>query len=94
MIKIGLLGLGTVGSGVVKIMEKNGDNIRKKVGTELEIKKILVKNKEKKRKVELKRNILTSDPDNIIMDPEIDLVVELIGGENPALEYIINSINY
>ncbi|MFW5998261.1 MAG: homoserine dehydrogenase [Bacillota bacterium] len=92
MIKIGILGLGTVGSGAVKILNKNADNIKKKVGTDLKIEKILVKDKDKKRNIDLPAKLLTDQPEDIIDNPEIDLVVELIGGENPAYEYIIKSI--
>ncbi|MFW5976423.1 MAG: homoserine dehydrogenase [Bacillota bacterium] len=92
MIKIGILGLGTVGSGVVKIMKNSSGNIKKKVGTELKIDKVLVKDKNKKRNIKLNKKLLTDQAEEIINNPEIDLIVELIGGENPAYEYIIKGI--
>jgi len=92
LLKIGILGLGTVGSGVVKILEKNAENIKNKVGTEVKIEKILVNNLKKKRDVDIKRELLTNKIDDIINNPEIDIVVELIGGEQPAYDYIIKSI--
>lgn len=92
MLKLGILGLGTVGSGVVKILEKNAENIKNKVGTEVKIKKILVNNLNKKRDIEIKRDLLTDRVEDIIDNPEIDIVVELIGGEQPAYDYIIRSI--
>jgi len=83
-IAIGLLGLGTVGSGVVKVLSKF-DNI--------EIKKIAVKNLAKTRNIKnLNPEILTDNPDIIINDPEIKIVVEVMGGINPALELITKSI--
>jgi len=81
-----------VGSGVVKILEKNAENIKNKVGTEVKIKKILVNNLEKERDIEINRDLLTNKVEDIIDNPEIDIVVELIGGEQPAYDYIIRSI--
>lgn len=92
MIKIGLLGLGTVGTGVVKILNNNSESIQQKVGTELSIEKILVNDKNKKRNINLDEELITDNAEDIINNPQIDLIVELIGGENPAHEYIINSI--
>lgn len=79
-IKIGLLGLGTVGSGVVKVLNKF-DNI--------EIKSIAVKNKTKKRNIpDLSDDIITEDPSTIINDPDIQILVEVIGGIEPAFSLI------
>jgi len=84
---IGILGFGTVGSGVVELILKNNGNIEKKGGLTLNIKKILVKDKVKKRPEYIKE-LITYKPEDIIYDPEIDLVVEVMGGEEPALTYI------
>jgi homoserine dehydrogenase len=92
LLKLGILGLGTVGSGVVKILEKNAENIKNKVGTEVKIIKILVNNLDKKRDIEIDKNLLTDNAEDIINNPEIDIVVELIGGEQPAYDYIMRSI--
>lgn len=92
LLRLGILGLGTVGSGVVKILEKKAENIKNKVGTEVKIKKILVNNLEKERDIEINRDLLTNKVEDIIDNPEIDIVVELIGGEQPAYDYIIRSI--
>ena len=83
-IKIGLIGLGTVGSGVFKTLQ-NFDNI--------EITKIAVKNKNKKRNIEgLDENIITDNPYDVVNDPEIQIVAELIGGIEPAFELIKTAI--
>jgi len=92
LLKLGILGLGTVGSGVVKILEKNAENIKNKVGTEVKIIKILVNNLDKERDIEIDKNLLTDNAEDIINNPEIDIVVELIGGEQPAYDYIMRSI--
>lgn len=91
-IKIGLLGLGTVGSGVLKILFENKKNIKNKVGTDLKIEKILVRSKSKKRKINFDPQLLTENAEDVIGNPEIDLIVELIGGEQPAHEYILAAI--
>lgn len=83
-IKIGLIGLGTVGSGVYKTLQ-NFDNI--------EIVKIAVRNKSKKRNIEgLDENIITENPYEVVSDPEIQIVAELIGGLEPAFDLIKTAI--
>lgn len=93
VIKIAILGMGTVGSGVVAIMNKRGENIKNKVGTELKVEKILVKDNSKKREIELPPEVLTYNVEDILDNPEIELIVELMGGEEPAYEYITKAIS-
>lgn len=82
-LRIGIIGLGTVGSGVYKTLQ----NVE-----EVEVVKIGVKNINKPRPVEVSPNILTDNPFDIVNDPSIDVVVELIGGVEPAWEYISTAI--
>ena len=83
-IKIGLIGLGTVGSGVFKTLQ-NFDNV--------EVVKIAVKNINKKRDIEgLDQSILTDDAYKIVNNPEIDIVAELVGGIEPAFDLIATAI--
>lgn len=93
MIRVGLLGLGTVGVGVFTILKKNKESLKRKIGTELEIHKILVNNIDKKRDININKSLLTENAADILENPEIDMVVELIGGEEPAYQYIIDAIN-
>lgn len=90
--KIALLGLGTVGTGAWKIIRDNGSIIEEKTGCSLEIARILVKNLHKKRSVELPEGILTVDYNSIISDPDIDIIVEVIGGIAPARDYILRAL--
>jgi homoserine dehydrogenase len=90
VIKIGLLGLGTVGSGVYQILSKNKTLITSRIHVQVEIKKILVKNINKKRSI--KKILLTKRFDEILHDPEIFIVVEVIGGVQPAKKYITDAI--
>jgi homoserine dehydrogenase len=91
-IKIALLGLGTVGTGVWKIIRANGKSIEEKTGCRLEITKILIKNPEKRRAVELPEGILTVDYNSIASDPDIDIIVEVIGGIEPAKDFILRAL--
>lgn len=82
-LKIGIIGLGTVGCGVYKTLE-NIDNV--------EIVKIAVKNINKPRSVDVPQEMLTDNPYDIVNNPSINVVVELIGGVNPAWDYISTAI--
>lgn len=83
-VKLGLIGLGTVGTGVVKVL-KDFNNI--------EIVKIAVKNINKKRDIEnLDTSLLTTDPFEIVNNPEIDIIVEVIGGIEPAYELLKTAV--
>jgi homoserine dehydrogenase len=88
IIKVGLLGLGNVGSGVVNIFHENMDKIREYIGTEIQVEKVLVRDINKPRLAELDQRILTTDPRDILDNPDIDIVVELMGGIEPAFTYI------
>ncbi len=85
---IGLLGLGTVGGGVYKILKAHGRAIEKKTGLRLVVKKVCVKSFGKKRPVTVPRALLTRDANALIQDPSVDILVELIGGIHPAKEWI------
>ncbi len=87
-VKIGLLGLGTVGAGVCKILQENRRVIYDRAGTEFEIAKILVRALGKPRTVEVDAQLLTTDASDILEDSEISVVVELMGGLEPAYQYI------
>lgn len=79
-IHVGLCGLGTVGTGVVKILQDHKEHIKHKLGCEVEITKVLVNNMEKKRDVVIKRDWLTSDPAELVDDKDIDVIIEVMGG--------------
>ncbi|MGL5414246.1 MAG: homoserine dehydrogenase [Clostridium sp.] len=91
-IKIALLGFGNVGIGVFKIFNTNKEEITKRSGYNIEIKKILVRDKNKKRGIEVNKDLLTTDFNEILEDDEIKIVVEVMGGVDSAKEYIISSM--
>jgi len=91
-IKVGLIGFGTVGSGVVKILQKNYRLINKRMGARIILKRIADIDIKTDRGVRLKSGILTRKADDVINDPEIDILMELIGGDEPAKTFILKAI--
>jgi homoserine dehydrogenase len=91
-IGIGLLGLGTVGSGVAEFLVTGADGLAEQAGLSLSLKKALVRDVHKHRPVRLSSGLLTSRHNEVLTHPDIDIVIELIGGEHPAIEYIEQAI--
>jgi homoserine dehydrogenase len=91
-IGIGLLGLGTVGSGVAEVLATRADSLAEQAGLPLILKKVLELDLSKRYPSELGPNLLTTHPEEVLSHPEVDIVIELIGGEHPATEYIERAI--
>lgn len=91
-VRIAILGMGNVGTGVWKILNSNKEQIVKRSGAEIEVVKVLVRDPHKKRNVNIDPQIITTDINEILNDDSISIVVELMGGINPAKEYILRSI--
>lgn len=91
-IKIGLLGLGTVGTGVVRIIQNHQEDLQNQIGSPVVIDKILVSDINKQRNIDIETAKLTEDAWEIIRDPEIDIVVEVIGGTTSAKEYLVEAL--
>ncbi len=91
-IKVGLIGLGTVGGGVVSLIKSNFLHIKEKTGVEIELKKVFDQDISKAKNLNLSSEIIADSANSIINDPEIQVVVEAIGGENPALDIALDSI--
>lgn len=91
-INVGLIGFGTVGSGVVKALKDKSGLLKRKTGMAIAVKRIADKNITARRIIKVPRNILTTDPNKILNDPNIDIVVELVGGIHPAKEFIIKAL--
>ncbi|WP_163655069.1 homoserine dehydrogenase [Listeria sp. PSOL-1] len=92
-LQVGVLGFGTVGSGVVHILEEHKSKISQVTGYEIAIKTVLVRDLEKKRRHETTGSIkLTTDPDEVLEDPEIGVVVEVMGSITTAREYILRAL--
>jgi homoserine dehydrogenase (EC 1.1.1.3) len=91
-VKVGFLGLGTVGSGVYKVLEKNADMIRTREGLDIEVSRVLVRDRNKRRAVDIDSSLLTTDAHDIINDPGIDIIAEFMGGEEPAFTYLSEAL--
>jgi len=91
-IKVGVLGLGVVGSGTVRLLAENAEEITRRVGARITVKKIAVRDLNKPRAVQVDRSLLTDNPWEVIDDPEIDILAELIGGVEPAHEFVLRAI--
>ncbi len=92
-INIGLLGLGVVGGGVAAALLKQPEAISAKAGRPVNLKKALVRNAAKPRDVALPDKLLTTNPEEILADPDIQLVVEVIGGVSPAAQYLKDALS-
>lgn len=92
IIKLGLMGFGTVGTGVVRIIQAHQEDLQKQTGLGIEITKILVQDAEKSRNIPSMGSILTTDPSELLNDPEIEVIVEVIGGIHPAKDYILGAL--
>lgn len=91
-VKIALLGLGNVGRGVFTILKKNKEEIMKRSGYDIEVSKILVRDLNKDRGIEVPGEILTTNFEEIINDDSIKIVIEVMGGIEPAKDYMIRSM--
>ena len=91
--KVGILGLGTVGGGVVNVLQKNSKSIKRRTGAEIELVIAGVRDLTKKRICDTKKIKLTEDPFEVVNHPDIDVVLELIGGFGLAKELVETAIN-
>jgi homoserine dehydrogenase len=91
-IKIGILGLGNVGTGVYQILQENSEEIYKYLNCGIEVEKIMVRTINKDRNISISQEVLTDNIDDILNDESIQIVVELMGGINPAQDYIKRAI--
>lgn len=92
-VKVALLGLGNVGRGVWNILKENEEEIMKRSGYKVEVGKILVRNKNKDRGIDVPDELVTTDFNEILNDDSIKIVVEVMGGIEPAREYILEAMN-
>ena len=86
---IALVGLGTVGTGVARLLREHGDRLARRAGKRLELKRAVVLDVTKLREIELPAGMITDDLDAVVSDPEITLVAQLVGGLSPAREIML-----
>jgi homoserine dehydrogenase len=92
-IQIGLIGFGTVGTGVVKILQEKEEFINSLVGIPVKLKRIADLDLKRERGLSIPRGVLTDRADQILEDPDISIVIELIGGLGPARDFILKALN-
>jgi homoserine dehydrogenase len=91
-IRIGLLGCGNVGAALVQLVARQADSIEARTGVRLDITRVAVRNMSRERDVELADGVLTRDTHGVVVDPDVDLVVEVIGGIEPARGLIVSAL--
>ena len=91
-ISIGMVGFGTVGAGVAKILQNNAHLIRRRVGVPVELVRIADLDTTRDRGVRLPAGVLTADLRQVLDDPSIDIVLELIGGYDTAKRLIVEAM--
>jgi len=91
-VKIGLIGFGTIGAGVVRILTENADVIQQRLGATLQIGKIADLDITTDRGVRVEKGVLTTNVDEVLDDPDIEIVIELIGGYEPARSFLLKAL--
>jgi len=92
MINVGIIGFGIVGSGTAKVLLENKDILRERLGFEINLRRIADLDIKTDRGVKIPAGVLTTDVNDIFNDPDIQIVVELIGGIRPAKDFILKAI--
>ncbi|HZT09778.1 MAG TPA: homoserine dehydrogenase [Actinomycetota bacterium] len=90
-VRIGMLGCGTVGSAVLRMLAEHGEDIAMRADVRLAVTRVAVRDVGREREVPLPREVFTTDADSIVTDPDIDIVLELLGGMDPAKELVLAS---
>ncbi len=89
---VGIVGIGTVGGGVVQVLQENGDEIERRLGFRVRLVAVADKDIETDRGVPIERSLLTTDVGRVLDAPDVDIVVELIGGYEPAKTFLLRAI--
>ena len=91
-IKLGFLGCGNVGGGVWKLLNEFADDIDHRTGLRFDVRKVLVRSLNKARSIDFPEGVLTDNVEDVLGDPEIDVVLEFLGGEKPACDYLLEAL--
>lgn len=91
-INIGIIGLGTVGCGTYEVLRRNAALLRERTGCELVVTRIATRTPDKERPIAVDRSVVSADVDALLADPEIHIVCELVGGVDPARDYVLRAI--
>ncbi|GAE27643.1 homoserine dehydrogenase [Halalkalibacter wakoensis JCM 9140] len=91
-VRVGLLGLGTVGTGVVSIIRRHQDELRHQVGCPVTVKKVVVRDKAKPRPVEIEESLVTDQIEDVLFDQDIDIVIEVMGGVETTRDHLLTAL--
>lgn len=91
-VNVGLIGAGTVGTGVYRLLKENGELIKRRTGLDIRLKKIADIEPDRKREVRIPKRLFTTDAYDLINDDSIDIIVELVGGTGIARKFIMDSL--
>src|SRR5438132_7020657 len=92
LVRVGVLGCGNVGAALVRALDLNADLITQRSGIRLEVARVAVHNLAKERDVDFAPGVLTNDADAVVSDPNVDVVVEVIGGVEPARSLMLTAL--
>ena len=91
-IRIGMLGCGVVGQGVLRTLATRRDGLARRLGAPIEVRRVVVRDLDRDRGEHTPPELLTTDPESVLGDPEIDVVVEVMGGLDPAGDYVVRAL--
>ena len=93
-VKIGIAGLGTVGGGTYAVLKRNAQELSRRAGAPIEVKTVVCRNIDRARGIVDERVMLSKDWHDLVNDPEIDIVVEVMGGIEPAKSLVLEAVSY
>jgi homoserine dehydrogenase len=93
-VRLGIIGGGTVGGGVVQALQRNGALMTSRLGVELKLARVAVRNPAKARAVKIPGGLITTDWQSVVADPQIDLVAELVGGTSTARSVVLSALKH
>ncbi|MBM4269859.1 MAG: homoserine dehydrogenase [Deltaproteobacteria bacterium] len=91
-VRVALIGWGTIGSGVIQLLRGNGEALAGRLGASVELARVVDIDLERRREVRVPKSLLTNDARAVLADPEIDVVIELMGGLEPARTFVLEAI--
>jgi homoserine dehydrogenase len=92
LVRVGILGCGNVGTALVRLLDANADLITRRSGVRIEVARVVVQNLTKERAIAFAPGVLTNDGEAVVADPAVDVIVEMIGGVEPARSLITNAL--
>jgi homoserine dehydrogenase len=92
LVRVGILGCGNVGTALVRLLDANAELITRRSGVRIEVARVAVQNVTKERAITFEPGVLTNDGEAVVSDPAVDVIVEMIGGVEPARTLIANAL--